>query len=476
MLGMGFPNSVGTNNQLAIIANRFNYVFNLKGASYVMDTACSSSLIATHLGKRALTELRWDPLEFHIGAGTGLTLTCFSFVGSCASHMLSASGRCLTFNASADGYNRGDGTGAALLKAGDLGADTICFLRGSEGGQDGRSASMSAPNGPAQERCVWGAVREARMTPPESTVWECHGTGTALGDPIEVGAVRKVQISMKRDDPLQIATSKSNLGHLEGSAAIAAMCKCILVVTYGMCPSTGHLRTLNPHLEHAKFEAIFCSEMNPYRYQAGHCQVSSFGVGGTNGHAIFWGDAGPSDDKWDLAKVVARRVNSTPPSCVVVGADPATWEYSGVDPRDKPGTKYTTQIDRDPSTGVLAIRWEKQQVGTESPPESFCLSGSHNRWAVDETMERGDVPGQWFQTLMVSVDGCVEFRLLGDGEESKALGPESPRCAERLAPIRGPAMDSRNCWLVRAEPSSILRVELFAPDKGPWTVTWHKVD
>merc|ERR1719434_325130 len=116
---------------------------------------------------------------------------------------------------------------------------------------------MSAPNGPAQEKAIWGALREGGMTPPESTVWECHGTGTSLGDPIEVGAVRRVQIKMKRSEPLMIASSKSNFGHLEGSAAAIAMNKCVMVVMKITCAPTLHLKTLNPHLDHAAFDAVY---------------------------------------------------------------------------------------------------------------------------------------------------------------------------------------------------------------------------
>merc|ERR1719487_3241400 len=97
-----------------------------------------------------------------------------------------------------------------LLKYGKLPADRMAIYRGSMCGQDGRSASLTAPSGPAQEEIVTKAIKDAKMTPPESTVWECHGTGTSLGDPIEVGAVRKVQIKMKRLEPLMIASSKSN--------------------------------------------------------------------------------------------------------------------------------------------------------------------------------------------------------------------------------------------------------------------------
>merc|ERR1719210_1394587 len=156
-----------------------------------------------------------------------------------------------------------------MLKLGPQEQYRMAYLRGTQIGQDGRSASMSAPNGPAQEKCCWGAIREARMTPPESTVWDAHGTGTSLGDPIEIGAVRKVQIKHKRLEPLMIASSKSNFGHLEGSAAGIAMNKCVMVVIKAICAPTIHLKTLNPHLDHSAFEAIFCTEVNPYKYKQG---------------------------------------------------------------------------------------------------------------------------------------------------------------------------------------------------------------
>merc|ERR1712066_748176 len=176
-----------------------------------------------------------------------------------------------------------------MLKAGDMPDERWAFLRGTQMGQDGRSASLSAPNGPAQEKCIWGAVREARMVPPESTVWDCHGTGTSLGDPIEVGAVRKVQVRMPRVEPLLLGSTKSNIGHLEGGAAMGSITKCIIQCKYAKCYPTLHCHTLNPHLEHAAFEALFQTEDSEMPYIQGHCQVSSFGFGGSNGHGVFWG-------------------------------------------------------------------------------------------------------------------------------------------------------------------------------------------
>nr|AIW63286.1 polyketide synthase AS3D902 [Azadinium spinosum] len=463
------PRSVATNNQLAIMANRFNYVFNLKGGSYVCDTACSSSLIASHLGKVNLLETRWDPLAWHLGLGAGLTLTVGSFIGSCSSHMLSPGGRCFTFNATANGYNRGDGTACMLIKAGPCEGDRIAYFRGSQIGQDGRSASMSAPNGPAQEKCVWGAIREAQMTPPESTVWECHGTGTSLGDPIEVGAVRKVQIKMKRLEPLMIASSKSNFGHLEGSAAAIAMNKCVCVVCQIVCAPTQHLKCLNPHLDHAAFEAIFIAEHLPYKYIRGHCQVSSFGVGGTNGHAIFWGEGYRPPP--DFKKLFVKKITDSAPPIIADGSDPSSWEYSGLplgaEDQDK---QITIRFEKDPITEEEVISYEVQEEEILEPPEFYCTTGSHNEWAEDRMME-GDVPSLFYQETEMPENGTLEFRILAEGDQDKVFGP-SETTSKMIAPIEGPDKDIRTSWVINGPPGNPVRLEFFAPPKGAKSVCW----
>mmetsp|Transcript_3826 Transcript_3826/g.9879 ORF Transcript_3826/g.9879 Transcript_3826/m.9879 type:complete len:961 (-) Transcript_3826:56-2938(-) len=461
------PRSVATNNQLAVTANRFNYVFNLKGGSYVMDTACSSSLCAGHLGKVNLLERRWDPLEYHLGLGTGLTLTVMSFIGSCASHMISPSGRCLTFNATANGYNRGDGTAAMLLKAGAHDDVRMCYLRGTQIGQDGRSASMSAPNGPAQEKCTWGALREACMSPPESTTWECHGTGTSLGDPIEVGAVRKVQIKMRRSEPLMVASSKSNFGHLEGSAAAIAMNKCVMVVIKNMAASTIHVRVLNPHLEHTAFDAFFATEHTPYRYRQGHCQVSSFGVGGTNGHAIFWGEAGAhgadGHEKPDYRQKFLRKIMDAPLSIIADGPNPENWECTGIPHDYKPNDRFKVVFTQDPLTKEDEIRYERD-VDKSEPIADYSTSGNFNDWGSD-LMTPGDVPGLFYQEVEIPDDGTLEFRILAEGSESKSIGPEETG-GSRTAPIAGPSKDLRTSWLVEGTTGTTIRIEFFSSPTG----------
>nr|AQS99211.1 type I polyketide synthase [Gambierdiscus excentricus] len=465
----GVPRSVATNNQLAITANRFNYIFNLKGGSYVCDTACSSSLVATHLGKVNLLERRWDPLEWHMAQGTNLSLTVGLLIGGCASHMLSPGGRCFTFNATANGYNRGDGTAGFMLKAGNQDDERWAFLRGTQMGQDGRSASLSAPNGPAQEKCIWGAVREARMVPPESTVWECHGTGTSLGDPIEVGAVRKVQIKMPRKEPLMVSTSKSNIGHLEGSAAAVAMCKCVMTVIKTKCAPTIHFKTLNPHLDHAMFDAIFCTEANPYLYRCGHCQVSSFGVGGTNGHAIFWGEETREAPNYQM--LFYKKMKECPAQIIADGTNPKNWEYSGPGFDWKDESKYTVKIEKDLTSDAFVVKWEKQEEGEIEVPEFYSITGTHNEWQDDRMME-GDVPGLYYVVVEVPDSGSLDFRIMAEGDQERSIGPDIEACTKKTAQIRGPEKDLTTFWRAAGPKNSLLRVELYAPAKGKRFLTW----
>jgi len=202
-------------NALAIAANRFNYCMNLKGASMVIDTACSASLVCSHTSKLYLLNKHYDPVVASITTGVNLSLSPWTYIGGCGAGMHSHIGRCFTYNFSADGYTRGEATGSVCfkLKPWQKELEEMAQLAGSQVNQDGRSASLTAPNGPAQERCNLAVIKEAGITPPEIETTECHGTGTSLGDPIEIGAYRKVMAADPRFEPVCITSSKSNLGH-----------------------------------------------------------------------------------------------------------------------------------------------------------------------------------------------------------------------------------------------------------------------
>jgi acyl transferase domain-containing protein len=459
--------SSGSCNATAIIANRFSFSFNLKGPNFVCDTACSASLVATHLGKLMLLERVWDPLEFHLAIGTHWCGSPGPFIGTSQGQMSSPGGRCFTFNATADGYLRGEGTSGILLKYGNLPKERECIWRASSSTQDGRSASLTAPNGPAQEAAVAKATREARIQSPESNAWECHGTGTALGDPIEVGAVRKGQVKVQRSSPLMLGSAKSNTGHLEGGAAMAGIVKCCLSITRARAMPTNHCHTLNPHLEAAAFTAFFSVEAMCFPSPAGHAQVSSFGFGGTNGHGILWGsDANRGADL--PAQMMKRIASMKPPEVRAYGRNPDEWESDWVDRDVRPGDKVALVVtDEKPSeTSIKAIK-------VESPEEEevfYSITGDFNSWS-SERMSEGEIHGLYTTTVEVPPSGSFEFRFLEQGDEKKVVCPQTPLCSKRIVPIMGPSSQLTNSWLISGVPGSEMQIELLV-QKTRKSVMW----
>mmetsp|Transcript_4191 Transcript_4191/g.13123 ORF Transcript_4191/g.13123 Transcript_4191/m.13123 type:complete len:170 (+) Transcript_4191:2-511(+) len=149
---------------------------------------------------------------------------------------------------------------------------------------------MTAPHGPSQQEVIRNSMREAWLTPDMITVAECHGTGTALGDPIEVGALRSV-LGEARSKPILKTSAKTNIGHLEAAAGVAGLVKCVLLLGYSTCLPNAHLGVLNPHLDVEDFPVYFATEGQDYGANSGLTGVSSFGFGGTNARADVWGHA-----------------------------------------------------------------------------------------------------------------------------------------------------------------------------------------
>lgn len=470
------PGSTGGMNALAIIANRFSFVFNMKGANYVCDTACSASLTATHIAKLMLLNRKTDQLAWHLAFGTHLCLSPAPFIGCSYSQMVSPEGRCFTFDQSANGYLRGEGTSGILMKYGND-DNKQAILRSSALGQDGRSASLTAPNGPAQEEMIWRAVREGGMKPPESTCWECHGTGTSLGDPIEVGAVRRVQIKERREEPLMIATAKSNIGHLEGGAAMGGIVKCVIQVMNGTGLPTLHDRQLNPHLEAAAFEAFYVTEICNFPHEQGHGQVSSFGFGGSNGHGIFWGRK--AEEQGDIMQQVCRRLKAMKhPEVRPIGDDPEDWECDLPDADAKPGEAWTIEFNAsDPKNAP--VRWVKdysvedavEDDGDEADDGSHSITGNFDNWDP-KVMESGVVPGQYIYTATVPASGVLEFYFLKD-PNSLAICPATPQCTRKTTPIEGPTAGLTNSWAIRAEPNTKYQIELLLVNRK-YSLVWLK--
>lgn len=281
---------LGTGSALSIAANRLSYFYDLKGPSMAVNTACSSSLVALHL---AINSLRHVECNMALVAGVNLNLTDGIVKALNNANMLASDSYCKTFDASADGYVRSEGCGVVVLKP-----VTQCLkdkdniqavIKGSAIVQDGRSNGLSAPNGIAQQEVIRKALKNARLEPKDIHFIETHGTGTKLGDPIEIGAISEVFGKHNPQNKLLVGAVKANIGHLESAAGIAGLIKSVLCLQNKKIPKQLHFNTPNPHINWADIPIEVPTELTPIldedtTLKAG---ISSFGFGGMNAHVII---------------------------------------------------------------------------------------------------------------------------------------------------------------------------------------------
>lgn len=289
-MGLGISSFTATSHAPSILSNRISYTLGMLGPSLTVDTACSSSLVALHI---AIQELKAGSCSCALVAGVNLMLSPNVTVAFCKARMMAPDARCKTFDASANGYVRGEGLGAIVIKphteAMKDSSRILCIVRGTAVNHGGRAASLTAPSGPSQERIIRTALRNASVAPDEVLFVETHGTGTPLGDPIEIGALKSVFRS-SRDSPLLLGAVKTNIGHLEGAAGIAGFLKAALALRYEQMPPNLHFKTWNPHidLKGAKFVCpVVALPITPATGKPRIGGVSSFGFGGANAHVLL---------------------------------------------------------------------------------------------------------------------------------------------------------------------------------------------
>lgn len=307
----------GTGGSHSILANRLSYFLDIHGPSMVMDTACSSSLVAIHL---ACQSLRSGETDLALAGGVNLILTPQITIVLCKAQMLSPTGRCRAFDASADGYVRGEGAGVVILKrlsdAQRDGDRILAVIRGSAVNHDGHSNGLSAPNGMAQKSVLLAALADAQLSPEMVDYIETHGTGTRLGDPVEFDALMGVYGNRTKDIPLILGSVKTNIGHLEGAAGIAGVIKAILMMHHGAIPPHLHLEEPNPFLRIDQMPVRIPTGFEPWSPldKPRVAAVSSFGFGGTNAHLILQEapaseqshSRGIADRPWNLLTLSAR--------------------------------------------------------------------------------------------------------------------------------------------------------------------------
>jgi len=279
---------LGTGTSPNAAAGRLSYVFGLRGPCVAIDTACSSSLVALHL---ACQSLRAGECDMAVAGGVNVMLSPELSITFSKARMLAPDGRCKTFDAAANGYVRGEGAGVVVLKrlsdalaAGDR---VLAVVRGSAVNQDGPSGGLTVPNGPSQQDVIRRALALGDVRPEQVSYIEAHGTGTALGDPIEMGALGAVFGG--RGEPLWVGSVKTNVGHLEGAAGIAGVMKVVLALNHQQIPPNLHFHTPSPRIPWSELPVEVPTRPTPWprAERPRLAGVSSFGFSGINAHVVI---------------------------------------------------------------------------------------------------------------------------------------------------------------------------------------------
>jgi acyl transferase domain-containing protein/acyl carrier protein len=345
-----------------MIAGRLAYWLDLHGPAIAINTACSSSLAAVHLACRSL---RAGDCTTAVAAGVNLLLSPGSTIAVSQLQLLSPDGHCRTFDARAQGMGRGEGCGVVVLRklsaAQQAGDRVLAVIRGSAMNQDGRTNGLTAPNGLAQQRVIRSALAEAGVQPAEVGYIETHGTGTALGDPIEVEAIAAVFTGGARPSSCTLGAVKANLGHLEGAAGIAGLIKAVMVLRRHWLPPVANLQQLNPHV------AVEGTGLEIPRsgraWQANHPRiagVSSFGWSGTNVHVVLEeaaasGSATSHQRSWPVV------VSAQTPEALRQLAEKFAERLDAASATELAAISYTSAIRRTAHTCRIAVQGSQPQ-------------------------------------------------------------------------------------------------------------------
>ncbi len=307
--------SVATGNTSSIAANRLSYFFDLRGPSLAIDTACSSSLIAFH---QACQSILSGESTQAITGGVSLHIHPAGFVMFSKASMLSKRGRCNVFDATGDGYVRSEGGGIFYLKDYDAavadGNRILAVVAGSGVNTDGRKSGLTVPCANAQASLLESVYAKAKIHPNEVDYIEAHGTGTAVGDPIETRALgMALGIKRAKDKPLLIGSVKSNIGHLEAASGVAGLVKSLLSIQHRSVPATIGIKTPNPNIKFNEWNLRVVTANTPLK-RNGKLIIgtNSFGFGGANAHVIL--------ESYDSPEAKVPRLANIPEVPVVISA------------------------------------------------------------------------------------------------------------------------------------------------------------
>ncbi|MGW2731622.1 beta-ketoacyl synthase N-terminal-like domain-containing protein, partial [Streptomyces sp. NPDC001494] len=336
------------------LSGRLSYFLGWRGPSMSVDTACSSSLVALHLAVQAL---RAGESDIALCGGVNALHHPRIPVMFSNAQMLSPDGHCKTFDEAADGYARAEGCGIVVLKrladAQRDGDRVLALVRGTAVGQDGDSAGLTVPNGPAQEKVIRAALATAHLGPEDISYVEAHGTGTPLGDPIEFGAIGDVFVdSHTKDRPVLVGSVKTNLGHMEPASGIVGVIKTVLQLRSGtVYPHVG-LNTPSGRIPWDLYPLRVPTECEPWRAEVKRAVVNSFGFAGTIGAVVL-----------EEAPEPAEREESSLPYAAPV----FTLSAKSAGALREQAARYRRLLDDQPALPVEALAYTANVARTHHP-------------------------------------------------------------------------------------------------------------
>ncbi|NPC86935.1 hypothetical protein HPC49_53230, partial [Pyxidicoccus fallax] len=402
---------VGSGAAASVASGRISYVLGLKGPSLTVDTACSSSLVTVHLACQAL---RNGECSTALAGGVAVMLTPASFVEFSRLRGLASDGRCKSFAAGADGVGWSEGCGMLVLKrlsdAQRDGDSVLAVIRGSAVNQDGRSNGLTAPNGPSQQAVIRRALEQAGLTPADLDYVECHGTGTTLGDPIEVQALgAALAPGRPAEHPVVIGSVKSNMGHTQAAAGVAGIMKVVLSLRHGRIPKSLHFDAPSPHIPWAELPVKVAAEPVewPRKGTPRRAGVSSFGISGTNAHVVLEEAPEVEVAPTEPARVAELLVLSAK-SEVALNAQAA---------------QLAKHVEANPEQGLSDVAFSL--ATTRAVMEQRLAVVASSREALRDALEaaaQGQTPTGVVRGATSSVRGKVAFLFTGQGAQVAGMG------------------------------------------------------
>lgn len=348
----------------SFLAGRISYTFGFQGPSMVIDTACSSSLVAL---EQAVLSLRSGACDMALVGGVNLMLSPYGFVLVSKLRALSPDGRCKTFDASADGYARGEGGALFVLKrlneAEAAGDRVLAVVRGVATEHDGRSSGLTVPNPAAQQNVITSALKDAGVSPADLTYVEAHGTGTQLGDPIELKALNAVTSTGRpAGRPLLVGSVKTNIGHLEPAAGAAGLLKVVLALQHDTLPKHLHLDNPNPQVPWDAINLKVTSEETRWPDGPRTAGVSSFGASGTNAHTVLAEAPQAAPREGTPREVGLLTLSANSPEALRAMAGTYESRVRAADARTLSDICYSSHIGRARMKHGLSVTGDREQL------------------------------------------------------------------------------------------------------------------